>query len=207
MPLLKGSSLTYQPTNRRPPKAQKELVTRLYRISPIASSLERALSGLIADDDNDSIENTHRNEIEVDKTLQSGDSSHSEKSHICSAIKIDEHMKSKLLDTYGDAIHEVEWEKPTAIPKPTGVDEENVSSGTRQCDPPAALLRGNLKYYNRMGGQWRIVVSGAEIRKRANLPLNKKTKEINGLWKTSVDTDSPSISLDGEIVIFAYDDA
>ena len=39
---------------------------------------------------------------------------------------------------------------------------------------PAGLLQGTVEYYNKFGGQWRIVISNATIRPRVNLETGKQ---------------------------------
>jgi len=50
--------------------------------------------------------------------------------------------------------------------------------GGHEYEPPAGLLQGKLKYYNRFGSQWRIVITDAEIRPRVNInyPILKRTE-------------------------------
>ena len=214
--MSKSQPLTYPSTNHRPPKAPKELVSRLYQISPIASCLDRALTALVAEDQQDdsscSVKEDEDNSCSVEEDGSSASSSRIESEVEASSstsldVKIDEDMKAKILEAYGDAMHEAEWEKPSSISDTTQRDNDrSESTASNRCYPPAALLKGKLKYYNRMGGQWRIVVSDAEIRERVNLPQNVKQKDQLSLWDHSVEAKSESIPINGELVILAYDD-
>ncbi len=55
---------------------------------------------------------------------------------------------------------------------------ERIRGREREREPPAGLLQGKLKYYNRFGSQWRIVITDAEIRPRVNInyPILKRTE-------------------------------
>lgn len=218
--MSQSQPLTYPSTNHRPPKAPKELVSRLYQISPIASCLDRALSALVAEDQQDdtnvSIEEQEDDSCLVEEQGSLASSSNGFESEVEASsstslhVKIDEDMKAKILEAYGDAMHHVEWEKPSSSAasnnSSTRDNDESDSTSSNRCYPPAALLKGKLKYYNRMGGQWRIVVSDAEIRQRVNLPPNVKQKDQLNLWDHSVEAKAESIPIDGELVILAYDD-
>lgn len=49
----------------------------------------------------------------------------------------------------------------------------------------AAVLRGRVDHYNRRGAKWRIVVDGAEIRRRLPLEGRRRGRERPSLWEVS----------------------
>ena len=99
-------------------------------------------------------------------------------------------------------------------------------------EPPAALIKGRMKFYNRFGGQWRILVENAEIRPRIDVDYpSLKRREIVSLTQRSrqhtemelrnkrrrmpdgrYENESPRLQDDGtiklneDLLILAYDD-
>ena len=89
---------------------------------------------------------------------------------------------------------------------------------------------GKVKYYNRFGGQWRIVISDAEIRPRVNVDYSNLLKKRDRVslqetsrrqmqkevrWKrrrlnedsdSFVMNDDGAIKIDGDLTILAFDD-
>eukprot|EP00957_Ditylum_brightwellii_P209343 15361277-Ditylum_brightwellii.AAC.1 len=114
-------------------------------------------------------------------------------------------------------------------------NHQSSSSSSKKSSPPAALLRGKIHHYNRMGGQWRIVVTDTKLRPRLvhlneNDSIEKKKKKHDtkrrkkiSLWdqceevcnstRKAVggggemnDDDDFTIKLNGKLQILAYDD-
>ena len=100
-----------------------------------------------------------------------------------------------------------------ADPSDTGIHRPTKKRGADTACPPAAILLGTMTYYNRIGGQWRIVVSDGEIRRRVNFDYTrdekgKKRKNGKSLWDHSDREDDvhDSIKFDSPLLILAYDD-
>lgn len=70
---------------------------------------------------------------------------------------------------------------------------------------PACLMKGNIEYYNRYRGQWRIRVSDVEMHRRKNLCKKEianpgrynKWKKVPDFWKANVDEDEDPLILEG----------
>lgn len=143
-----------------------------------------------------------------------------------------EDFKTKIMKRYGEATAEIDWDdrevtttqyKDDLNPKSLSTSSVNVSAtdlanpqrnqaikrrGTDIARPPAAILRGTVSYYNRIGGQWRIVVSNGEIRRRVNLHRKGRWMRMNekSLWEQTDGGAFDSIKFDDPILILAYDD-
>lgn len=115
----------------------------------------------------------------------------------------DSSMKELLLKRYKDSVAELSWDD-AALP----VTKDSSAGPLLKCPPPAGLLSGKLQYYNRVGGQWRIVLSDAELCPRIRSDDADRTKNRVSLWDYS---EQSSLGKDdkmklGNVVILAYDD-
>eukprot|EP00562_Extubocellulus_spinifer_P034680 CAMPEP_0178694624 /NCGR_PEP_ID=MMETSP0699-20121125/8357_1 /TAXON_ID=265572 /ORGANISM="Extubocellulus spinifer, Strain CCMP396" /LENGTH=285 /DNA_ID=CAMNT_0020340139 /DNA_START=12 /DNA_END=869 /DNA_ORIENTATION=- len=124
--------------------------------------------------------------------------------------KVDKKMKEHLLETFGDAVAATDWygvdtnayasDNSTALRENEEQTNDAITTSTSTCTPvisPAALLRGKVRHYNRIGGQWRILAKDVEIRPRVNLEGKEgqvrkrawKKADRKSLWDRSLEED------------------
>lgn len=121
-----------------------------------------------------------------------------EGNHESDGKDFDAPMKEILLKRFRESVAERQW-------------DETGSTGSSNIDdnaPPAGLLSGKLQYYNRVAGQWRIVLSDAELRPRIRCDDTDRVKSRISLWDYSAQNSSGNdgtVKLNN-IVILAYDD-
>jgi len=138
-----------------------------------------------------------------------------ERTNECQTLPSRSEFKTKLLEKYGEAVAGIDWDDRDVVadPSDTGIHRPTKKRGADTACPPAAILLGTMTYYNRIGGQWRIVVSDGEIRRRVNFDYTrdekgKKRKNGKSLWDQS-DREGDvhdSIKFDSPLLILAYDD-
>jgi len=150
-----------------------------------------------------------------------------------SSSLFNDQFKKTVLQKFGDAQATITTsQQHDSLANHDEYMQSSNSNGIKEA--PAALLHGNLKYYNRINGQWRIVVGNAVLRPRVNIDYGKKNKKRNctSLWDQSKQTsqheglrfkrgridgdqiqkdfpldDDGAIPLNnGDLVILAYDD-
>lgn len=117
------------------------------------------------------------------------------------SLRMDSKMSKSIMKSFDDAVGEYPWHNKSRY----------IKSGKNNSLPPAGLMRGKIRNYNRFGGQWRIVVSNAEIRPRVNLSAeqhSKVNKKKLSLWERSEERaeSCETIHLGGDVQILAYDD-
>jgi hypothetical protein len=166
----------------RPSPAPTDVIERIASIGPLAKCLESAITELEEEEDD----------------LPSDD--------FMSRPNFDSSMKDILLKRYKDSVAQLSWDE-TVSPSSTKLKSFSKDKCTKS--PPAGLLSGKLQYYNRVGGQWRIVLSDAEIRPRiSHCEDSDRTKNQTSLWDCSAQkltTSSDTIKLEN-VIILAYDD-
>ena len=70
-------------------------------------------------------------------------------------------------------------------------------------EPPAALLRGKLEYYNRRNNKWRFVIKDAELAERPILEKYRRKRERPSLWLVSEEQNTKrSNKFDLELLAF-----
>jgi hypothetical protein len=209
----------YYATYKRPPRVDDEVLTRIGKMNPIASCLNEALTELMKEQQADSEQNNqNQSQAQHDDSESELNQEDGEKK-----IIINEEFRDSILNKFGQAMsHAFCSEEITTIKSPP--DESNDS------EPPAALLHGKVKYHNRFGGQWRIVISDAEIRPRVNVDYSNLLKKRDQVslqetsrrqmqkevrWKrrrlnedsdSFVMNDDGAIKIDGDLTILAFDD-
>ena len=205
----------YYATYKRPPDTNKDVAARIGKLSPMAACLDEALSELMQEHIRSSStreeeDNPDRSQAEKSTTSNQNDNSDAGEDQVV----IDEEFKNKIMNKFGQAMS-------NAFTMP--------SKPTTDPEPPAGILHGKIKYYNRYGGQWRIVVSDAEIRPRINIPYPQlKKQEVISLKEfsrrhmereihykrrrvergeglPSMERDGV-VKIDGDLMILAYDD-
>jgi hypothetical protein len=213
----------YHATYERPQIPDVEVMKRIGRLSPMAKCLDQVLEEL-SQEQNESLD--HQSMIsEKDDTMVRSEN-----------IQLTQQFRDDVLDKFGTATFEAFYKrKNDKFITSDGHDTNTTLTGPpnrhrnkSQDEPPAALLHGKLKYYNRFGGQWRIVVSDAEIRSRVNVDYqslkkneNRSLKEMHDIqmakqsrFSNQYVTSDPLELLDqdgvlkinGDLVILACDD-
>jgi hypothetical protein len=213
--------LKYYPTYERPQQPDASVINRIEKLSPAAKCLDQALEELIKEQDH----STNVQWTADDDTQQydrPGEVTREE--NIQRDFRINHKFRDEIVESFGtatlDAFHQT--------------IHHDHSSRSDTTEPPAALLHGKLKCYNRYGGQWRIIVSDAELRSRVNIDYRHLKKSENmslkEMHRTHIEKDndksldfiaagsnkSGTVSLqlvhdgvfkiDGDLVILACDD-
>jgi hypothetical protein len=220
----------YYATYKRFPRAGTESSIRIGKMSSMAKCLDEALTEIIQESEGTESSNTRTAppqalgvEVDTDQ-IQVEVPVHADEHEDGDEITIDEQFKNKIMDQFGTATSKAFCSEET----------KTILSKPEECEPPAGILHGKVKYYNRFHGQWRILVSDAEIRPRVNLNYDKlKKREVISLKTCSsrsymeketrqkrrridididADPDLPvmnqdgSVKIDGDLMILAYDD-
>ncbi len=203
----------------RPPKAERNLVKQIMQSSTLVSTLGDALSELIKESNDEgnrhinTAETSNSNECDSShgsEDMSSSSSNSGRQERGCSGneegeIKFDEKFKKHILDKIGEVHSDIIWQKEDSLLKKGSISSSFAGSSDKvdeddkrkdnpfssvNIEPPAALLQGNLQYYNKFNGQWRIVVSNPVLRPRVNVDnAKKKGKKRNvkriSLWEQS----------------------
>lgn len=219
----------YYPTYKRPPKANASIVTSISSAIPLISCLDNALEEIIADQ-----------VLEEEEDDKSSDTSPSAKQSGECKICVDADFKKLIMSKCTESLMNSFWRKSSLEAKELKSPHTNnrregkgtCKSCNQICEPPAALIKGRMKFYNRFGGQWRILVENAEIRPRVDVNYpSLKRKEIVSLTQQSRQhtemelrnkrrrmtdgtygnvspqlQDDGSVKLDEDLLILAYDD-
>lgn len=220
----------YYATYKRPPRVDDEVLTRIGKMNPIASCLDEALTELMKEQQQQAgdLEQNIQNQSQAAAAAAAQHDSESSElnqqdGEEKSKIIINEKFRDSILNKFGHAMSRAFCcEEMTTIKSPP--DESNDS------EPPAALLHGKVKYHNRFGGQWRIVISDAEIRPRVNVDYSNllrkrdqvslketsrrqmrkevrwKRRRLNEDSDSFVMNDDGAIKIDGDLTILAFDD-
>jgi hypothetical protein len=243
----------YRPTYQCPQKANSNTATQISKLSALSATLDEVLTELI-----------DRQNPTKYQPLDNNDSEHDQKSESSSSMEVheikkasvndgsidgedeiisifDEQCKRLIMTSLEEAHANITWQKESIANQYSSPSTTATVSSPKEMiehhtikEPPAALLRGKLKYYNRINGQWRIVLSDAVLRPRMNIDYRKKNNKRNctSLWDQSImslrkecelkrsrnvfnpdqlkeefpQDDTGGILLDGDLVILAYDD-
>jgi hypothetical protein len=95
----------------------------------------------------------------------------------------------------------------TRSPNVSGQSELSLSAtAITTAPPPAAILRGRIQYYNRVGSKWRFVVHNAELQPRQPLHAQRRKRERPSLWTTTTDDDADATLKIPRLEILAYND-
>jgi len=182
----------------RPPPADPSIAMRVAMMGPLGKCLETALDELLAEDQHDGgghnhgrrdgSGSNHHATLEINghddsngyvSTNNNGqlhqenenDSESTTPTRRDHDVTFDAAMKKSILESYCKAVVETKFD-----------DESNPSSAgatktsTSHTDAPAAMLMGEIDHYNRVGGQWRIVVKNACLKRRSTTHIdNGKT--------------------------------
>mmetsp|Transcript_29560 Transcript_29560/g.61365 ORF Transcript_29560/g.61365 Transcript_29560/m.61365 type:complete len:269 (-) Transcript_29560:131-937(-) len=137
------------------------------------------------------------------------------------SIILDESFAQSILDTYCTSFAQSSFENNAnerndnaAMTHRSKITKENSSA-------PAVMLQGEIDHYNRIGGQWRIVVKNATIRLRTVVESDNGLDGISKRYRHVLDwrgdacnqtfskfglNNSDDEKIIGKIQILAYDD-
>mmetsp|Transcript_11502 Transcript_11502/g.24559 ORF Transcript_11502/g.24559 Transcript_11502/m.24559 type:complete len:275 (-) Transcript_11502:269-1093(-) len=92
-----------------------------------------------------------------------------------SNFRLDGAMCKSILEAYSKSVAETKFDHEKKIAGDGAPPFPN-SSGTKTAVPPAAMLKGEIDHFNRVGGQWRIVIKNAVLMERSTTAVgNGKT--------------------------------
>ena len=165
--------------------------------------------------------------------MKKSDNTNTDSQHMPKVMKMDETISKSILDSYCKSFAETIFDNNEKGDEcySTSMSQNNPAN-SKKYTAPAAMLRGEIDHYNRIGGQWRIVVKNAVLRsrsliridngrkgksKRFRMALNwdgdcKKDKQnVSSLTKNQnnnemYNIDASDVKIDGTIQILAYDD-
>ena len=90
-----------------------------------------------------------------------------------SIIRLDNSMVKSILESYSKAVSITKFDQEKKI-YPGSTSSDTITSSqhtnprtTTEIIAPAAILKGDIDHYNRIGGQWRIVVKNAILKPRS----------------------------------------
>merc|ERR1712157_164742 len=102
----------------------------------------------------------------------------------------------------------------------TSIDSDNQSNSEKI--PPAVLMKGKIKHYNKMRDRWWIVADDVQIRARKNFQRGKTTNKTmrNSLWdiaasssgkggektEATMTDDDDVININGSVQFLLHDD-
>lgn len=213
-----------------PSPPDKAIASRIAAIGPIGKCLETALDELVEEDRREA-ETTSAVSAD-DATAAAADTSHkpNDKATSINRISMDESFAKSILQSYADSVASTSYDHRT---KYSASSTNRGASGTHHAasskTAPAALLTGEIQHYNRIGGQWRIVVKNATLlprrvinsvgktgRKRVMLDWEGPENSDDDASKDSADEiqkkkkkkgdDEKAYKLDGTVQILAYND-
>ena len=204
---MNKDSEQYYASHKRFPRTSLESNARIGKMSALAKSFNDAVSEMIQEQnqDKEAINNsgntrTHTPSVdsdqegrEVEDTNENKNGNHLSDDPKISAI-IDEQFKHKILNKFGAAtsnafssegIKTVNDYTAHMYTTYSSARASKSKSKSEIVEPPAGILHGKVKYYNRFHGQWRILVSDAEIRPRVNIDFAKLKKRDKVSLRTS----------------------
>jgi hypothetical protein len=112
-------------------------------------------------------------------------------------MKLQPRMVDSVIKRFGQAVAETNWRN--SLSSSWGKNGER-----KRNEPPAALLKGRIDHYNRLGGKWRIVVEGGQLKRRVRLARDRSKKVRPPLWDAMADQET--VALPTSLQLLAYDD-
>ena len=146
-------------------------------MGPVGKCLETALDELLAEDDNNSsIRSCSNNNNDDDDEDESSSSSNDNTNN---SIKLDKSISRSILESYRKAVVETKFdhhERQLNNTISSTTSSHNVNNNSTMASvnvvAPAAMIKGEIDHYNRIGGQWRIVVKNAVLKRRSLTTLD-----------------------------------
>ena len=82
-------------------------------------------------------------------------------------IRIDESMSKSILESYSNAVATTKYDQGKKVHPGSSTPSTTTTAAAETESAPAAMLQGEIDHYNRVGGQWRIVVKNAVLKPRS----------------------------------------
>jgi hypothetical protein len=190
-------------TKLPPQPADAEVVGMIAQQGIIGQCLREALQDCVDDtaafNRNDAI--AHPQEDDDDSALSAGSiaaaSIPQPRKQSRNKMKLKPHMVDSVMKRFGQAVAETNW--ANSLSSSLGKNDRRKLN-----EPPAALLKGRIDHYNRLGGKWRIVVHGGQLKRRVGLPRDRSKKVRPTLWEAMGDQET--VALPTSLQLLAYDD-
>ena len=107
------------------------------------------------------------------------ESSSSSNDNTNNSIKLDKSISRSILESYRKAVVETKFdhhERQLNNTISSATSSHNVNNNSTMASvnvvAPAAMIKGEIDHYNRIGGQWRIVVKNAVLKRRSLTTLD-----------------------------------
>lgn len=113
-------------------------------------------------------------------------------------IQLDQPAIKQVLQSFGKAITQSQHDQQE-------MELNKEAKATGNLPAPAALLRGRVDHFNRLGGKWRLVVHDAKIIGRRPLDRNRRKRERPSLWRV-LKEGQPEPTQIQRLEILAYND-
>lgn len=201
---MNKDSEQYYASHKRFPRTSLESNARIGKISALAKSFNDAVSEIIQEQNQDqeainNSGNTRTRSVDSDQEGREVEDTNENGENLSDDPKIntiiDEQFKHKILNKFGAATSNAfssegiktvnDYTAHTYTYMNTYSSAKASKSKSEIVEPPAGILHGKVKYYNRFHGQWRILVSDAEIRPRVNIDFAKLKKRDKVSLRTS----------------------
>lgn len=148
-----------------PAPSNSDASSRIALISPIGKCLQDALDEL-CEQDRSLIEDALPNPNESKDA--SSVECHADKYELKSSVErnaMDLSMTKSILESYAHAVLNTSFDNRSKKQAASTATASSAMSdqSTTSTTAPAALLRGQIQHYNRIGGQWRIIVTNATL--------------------------------------------
>jgi hypothetical protein len=184
MRLLSGSivyRLTTMPTkyswdpDRPPSPPDHAIASKIAQIGQIGKCLETALNELLEEDQSGRVA-----EVEGNNSVADSGSNGSKDINNRKRDAMDESLSKSILQSYTDSVVNTSYDhRSKNFESRTSQTLTQTASATDPKTAPAALLTGEIQHYNRIGGQWRIIVKNATL-------LPRRVKSDAGLTRKRV---------------------
>jgi hypothetical protein len=224
---MSGKYAWHPPRPPSPPNSS--IASKIAILGPIGKCLEAALEELCEQDRQGATELCDGADGEsADETVE-------KRTQV--KVAMDETMSKSICESYAQSVanttHDSRTKNSESIPTKTACAHPSAPTNST-CTAPAALLKGEIVHYNRIGGQWRIIVKnatlmprlvkvdvGATSRKRVMLDWNDNDvsvaandcdeenridKSDDGGKKRKACDDSDVYHFEGPIQLLAYND-
>jgi hypothetical protein len=97
-------------------------------------------------------------------------------------IRVDQRMVTSILQVFGKSVAHSQQERYSQQQQQQQ-QRQGTTTATASVEPPAALLKGRLKHYNRRNTKWRIVLRDVDFQQRRPLDKNRRKRERPSLWQ------------------------
>ena len=189
----------------RPPSADPSLAAKIALVGPVGKCLETALEELLAEDqslevagdssdgngNSDGLDESNDDDGKCTASSKTADASptRKRKEHDGEGVpkqlstlsnkqaRIDKSIANSILEAYSKSVADTKFDKPIDDKRlNTTYQSSTTTNAIPAVSAPAAMLKGTIDHYNRIGGQWRIV-----LKPNAILKSRSTTKIDNGL--------------------------